>query len=121
MSATRAEPVRSPSHDSQALRELGLLDEVTASRSLLDLQDDWDDRGSPGYAEATWTRAVDFLVTLARRLTTERATALISAEVLPGAAGSIDLELRTEHRRLLVSVPPNAAMLPVGRSRQLPR
>src|SRR5215216_5948033 len=36
----------------------GLEAGIASSRSLLDLADDWDDAGAPGYDEATWQRAV---------------------------------------------------------------
>jgi len=81
-----------------------LADEIERSRVLLGLADDWDDAGSPGYAEATWHRAIGFLVGTATRLWDERGVALDGADVLPGSRGGIDIELRTADRRLLISV-----------------
>lgn len=87
------------------LDELGLMDVITESRSLLDLQDDWDGLGSPGYGVATWNSAVDLLVDIASQLRDRYGILLQSAEVLPGSRGNIDLELCTTNRRLLISVP----------------
>jgi hypothetical protein len=88
------------------MHRLGFLKEVVESRSLLDREDDWDDMGSPGYLEATWNRAVDFMLRLAINLRDSYHIRLNSAEIMPGSYGSIDLELRTSSARLLVSVPP---------------
>lgn len=89
------------------LYRLGLAKEILSSRSLLELEDDWDDCGSPAYAEGTWNRAISLLVQLATRLREDCQMQLTSAEVLPGSQGNIDLELRTGNRRLLLSIPPS--------------
>jgi hypothetical protein len=88
------------------MHRLGLLKEIIESRSLLDREDDWDDMGSPGYLEATWNRAVDFVVRLAIDLRDTYQVELDRFEIMPGSFGNIDLELRTDRARLLVSVPP---------------
>ena len=106
MSATQTRPALLQPHDLNLLAELGLAKGVLASRSLLDLEDDWDDRGSPGYAESTWLRAVDLLMRWADDLRSRYATHLSTADVVPGSAGHIGLELRTDRKRLLLSVPP---------------
>lgn len=106
MSATQTRPLQLQPHELARLTELGIADDVLASRALLDLDDDWDDRGSPGYADSTWLRAVDLLIRLADGLRTHHATRLATADVLPGSAGHIGLELRTDRKRLLLSVPP---------------
>lgn len=78
---------------------------ITSSRSLLDLTDDWDDAGAPGYDEATWQRAVRFLVSGVSRLWDEFGIRTERADVLPGPRGSIDLDWRTPGHELLVNVP----------------
>lgn len=105
MSATQTRPSYLEPPALTMLTELGLADEVLASRVLLEREDDWDDMGSPGYAEATWNRAVDFLVRLATRLRDAYQIHFTSLEIMPGSYGNIDLELRTERSRLLLSVP----------------
>jgi hypothetical protein len=78
---------------------------IASSRSLLDLADDWDDAGAPGYDEATWQRAVTFLVSGVSRLWDDFGVRTERADVLPGPRGSIDLDWRTAGHELLVNVP----------------
>ena len=79
--------------------------EIEASRALSILADDWDEAGSPGYAEETWRRAVGFLVWIATRLWEDHGDAVAEVDVLPGSRGNVDFEIRLPDRRLLVSVP----------------
>ena len=109
MSATQTRSPHLQPSDLALLARLGLADEILSSRSLLEREDDWDDMGSPGYAEATWNRAVDLLVRLATRLRDAYDIRLTSVEIMPGSYGNIDLELRTARARLLLSVPPSHA------------
>ena len=83
--------------------------EIEASRALLTLADDWDEAGSPGYAEETWRRAVGFLVRIATRLWEDHGRAIDEVDVLPGSRGNVDFEVRLPDRRLLVSVPTDPA------------
>ena len=83
--------------------------EIEASRALLTLADDWDEAGSPGYAEETWRRAVRFLVWIATRLWEDHGRAIDEVDVLPGSRGNVDFEVRLPDRRLLVSVPADPA------------
>src|SRR5215217_6350929 len=106
MSATQTRTPGLQPHDLARLAEWGFADEVLASRSLLQLEDNWEDRGSPGYAETTWIRAVDLLIRIVGGFRSQHATHLVTAEVLPGSASHVDLELRTDRKRLLLSVPP---------------
>ena len=80
---------------------------IQESRSLLDLPDDWDDEGSPGYAEATWMRAVDFLLHNAERLWQDQGVTVSAPEILPGPNGSIDLHWRVNNHELLLNIPAN--------------
>lgn len=79
--------------------------EIDASRSMLELEDDWDGEGSPGYDEATWQRAVDFLVRNALWLNNEYGVDLQSPRIRKGPRGSIDLHWRVTDRELLVNIP----------------
>jgi hypothetical protein len=82
-----------------------LLQAIKESRSLLDLQDDWDGEGSPGYAEATWLRAIEFLTSNAKCLKETAGTDIPVPFIEPGPHGSIDLHWRTSTRELLINVP----------------
>lgn len=84
---------------------LSLAAEINASRSMLELEDDWDGEGSPGYDDATWRRAVDFLVRNALRLSNEYGVVLQSPRIRKGPRGSIDLHWRVMDRELLVNIP----------------
>lgn len=72
---------------------------------MLDLPDDWDDEGSPGYAEATWMRAVDFLLHNAERLWQDQGVTVGAPAILPGPNGSIDLHWRVSSHELLLNIP----------------
>ena len=78
---------------------------IEQSRPLLDLADDWDDEGTPGYAEVTWDRAVEFLARTATRLWEQHGIRPETVAVLPGARGGIGLDWRAPGHELLVSVP----------------
>ena len=112
MSATQTSPVQLEPETLQVLQDLGLADEVLGSRSLLDLEDDWDDEGSPGYAEATWNRAVEFLVRLVSRLKEEYGLRLSDTQIMPGSYGNIDIHLRMPRAELWLSFPPSASAPP---------
>jgi hypothetical protein len=78
---------------------------------MLELEDDWDGEGSPGYEEATWQRAVDFLVGNASRLYDEYGVAIRSPRIRKGPRGSIDLHWRTPQRELLLNIPAESRVL----------
>ncbi|MGH2531681.1 MAG: hypothetical protein ACRDJW_05185 [Thermomicrobiales bacterium] len=79
--------------------------EVERSRTILDLEDDWDNAGAMGYAEDTWRRAVELLVRIAAAAWEEHGTRVEDIFVSPGDRGSIDLEIRTAGHELLMTVP----------------
>lgn len=84
--------------------------EIADSRKLLRLANDWDDAGSPGYAEPTWDRATGLLAETVARLWRNHGIVADGADVFPGSRGSIDFEVRTAGRRLLVSVSADATI-----------
>jgi hypothetical protein len=83
--------------------------EIEASRALLSLEDDWDEAGSPGYAEETWRRAIGLLIWISRRLWDDHGSDVEGVDVLPGSRGNVDFEIRVPNRRLLISVPADPA------------
>ncbi len=78
---------------------------IVRSRSMLELSDDWDDAGSPGYRPETWLRAVALLLGSALRLWDETGIAAVPAKVRKGPNGSIDLHWVRPQRELFVNVP----------------
>ena len=82
-----------------------LADEVEASRALLELRDDWDGEGSPGYERATWIRATRFLCVNADRIWQHSGDIVPAPDISPGSRGSIDLHWRTSDRELLINFP----------------
>jgi hypothetical protein len=81
---------------------------IVASRSMLELDDDWDGEGSPGYSAATWRRAVGLLLTSALVLAEDRELTVPRPNIRKGPLGSIDLHWQTAARELLVNVPAKA-------------
>ena len=80
---------------------------VDASRTMLELEDDWDREGSRGYAEATWKRATQFVSKHARWAWEKCGVRIDAPRIRPGPEGSIDLHWKTENYELLLNVPSN--------------
>ncbi len=78
---------------------------IESSRTILKLQNDWDEQGSPGYSGFTWKRVEKFLTDNALQLWRRHKTCFEPPRVLPGPDGSIDLHWRTPKRELLINVP----------------
>lgn len=78
---------------------------IEASRTILDLVDDWDGEGSERYAEATWERAVDFLEKSAERLWDMHGLVLDPPKILAGPEGSIDLHWNHPAYEMLINFP----------------
>lgn len=72
---------------------------------ILDLDDDWDGEGSPGYAPATWDQVERFLKRLERESRRYLGREMPAPAIDPADQGSIDLFWEMEDRRLLVNVP----------------
>jgi hypothetical protein len=82
-----------------------LWEAIQSSRGILQLHDDWDTEGSPGYSEATWNRAITFLLLNAVRHRIHHQGWLTAPRILPGPDGNIDLHWKTPQRELLISIP----------------
>lgn len=82
-----------------------LLQAIEESRWILELEVDWDDKGSPGYSEATWSCAVGFLTRSARNLWEYSGICMDIPNIDPGPSGSIDLHWKTASYELLLNVP----------------
>lgn len=86
-----------------------LAETIEQSRSLLQLEDDWDGAGTRGYAEQTWHRVVEFLVRYATALWEQHRTVTESLEILPDTEGALAIDWRTGNGELLITVPDNPA------------
>lgn len=82
-----------------------LATEIEASRSLLDLRDDWDDEGSVGYERATWSQVTRFLSSAAERVWLNLGALIPTPDISPGPRGSIDLHWLIPNRELLINFP----------------
>ena len=89
--------------------EAALAEGILASRWILDLQDNHDGEGSPGYKEETWQRAVDFVRNNAIWLWQRFGIHVELPEILPGPEGSIDLHWKSVRYDLLVNMPATAS------------
>lgn len=80
-------------------------DAIEASRYILTLGDNWDEEGSPGYAEATWQRATQFVRRAATQFINEYRRHIDPPKITPGPDGSIDVRWRGAKRTLLINFP----------------
>jgi hypothetical protein len=78
---------------------------LVESRSILELGDNWDGEGSPGYEEATWQRAAQFVVDGATRFWRSRQSAPPAPTITNGPDGSVDIIWRAGNRKVLINVP----------------
>jgi|GEM_PF-3180535 len=83
----------------------GISEAIRDSRSILDMKDNWDEEGSPGYTEATWNRAVQFIRENVRRLRQFNGVRIAPPRILPGPDGSIDIHWKLPKRELLINIP----------------
>jgi hypothetical protein len=81
------------------------LDTVRSSRAILSLTDNWDSEGASGYLEATWTRATNYLLEVAKTARDVFGRRFPVPLVSPAQEGSIDLFWKLPQRTLLINVP----------------
>jgi hypothetical protein len=82
-----------------------ILQEIERSKSILDLENDWDGEGSSSYKAATLSRASDFLTDNALQLWEIHHIKLDTPSVSPGPDGSIDIHWKSTARELLINIP----------------
>lgn len=82
-----------------------LIEAITTSRFVLDLEDDWDDDGAAGFDEQTWRRAAETLANLATGLACGHDVSSMTMEILPGTSGGLDIDARLDSREVLISIP----------------
>jgi hypothetical protein len=78
---------------------------IESSRKILDLKDDWDEEGSPGYKESTWNRATQFVRDTSLSFRRGAGFWVDPPRITPGPKGSIDIHWRTSKRELLINIP----------------
>lgn len=81
---------------------------IEASRALLELGDDWDGQGTPGFSLEVWRRTVGLVVALAHDLRGKRELVVDDVQILPGEDGGLAIDWRTAKRELLITVPKNS-------------
>lgn len=82
-----------------------LVEVIRSSRSILSLEDNWDDEGSPSFTETTWSRATKLIKDLANSHWRACGVWVNPPRILPALQGSIDVHWKTEKRELLMNVP----------------
>ena len=82
-----------------------LAEAIRVSRYILDLEDDWDEEGSPRFNEATWKRATNFVKQIALSYRQSAGIWIDPPRILPGPEGSIDIHWKTSKRELLINIP----------------
>ena len=86
-----------------ALRNIA--DAIEESRYIRDLRDDWDADGSPGYGEATWSRAARLVAESSMAFWRTYRSVPSAPSITPGPDGSIDMVWRSAERKLVINVP----------------
>jgi len=82
-----------------------LFQSIEKSKYILELEDDWDDEGSPAYDKATWIRAIEFLYNYTKKIYDETGKIIDPPKISQGPEGSIDILWKTESYRLLINIP----------------
>ncbi len=82
-----------------------LAESIQNSKYILDLEDDFDDEGSPRYDFETWKRAVDFLVNSAKWALDKNNVVIDSPKIYHGPDGSIDILWKNSDYKLLINFP----------------
>jgi len=83
----------------------GLTDTIKESTSILEIGDNWDEYGSPGYDEGTLVRAINLLVLYARKIRDENEIIINAPRICASKDGSIDLFWEADTYKLLINVP----------------
>jgi len=78
---------------------------IERSRRIVELNDDWDSEGSPGYVQATLDITIEVLESIVEGILTSLRVSITTVDVQPGPDGSIDVEFVVGDRRLLLNVP----------------
>jgi len=92
--------------DLQAPPELrSLRAAIERSREITELQENWDEEGSPGYSVETWRRATTYLERQVFVCWDRHGVVIPTPWITPGPDGSIDIHWQTDLYELLVNFP----------------
>ena len=80
---------------------------IEKSKSILLLEDDWDDEGSEGYDKVAWEAAAKFLMDYAQLLFQDFNVEIDTPKIHPGPKGSIDIIWEVKQYRLVVNINKN--------------
>lgn len=92
---------------------------IEDARSLLDLENDWDEDGAVAIDAKTWRRAAILLTECARRVWDRYQRSIVAPDITPVPDGSIDLDWHLTDYELLVNIPsdPNGTVGYYGNNR----
>jgi hypothetical protein len=85
--------------------EPAISEAIELSRYILSLEENWDEEGSPGYQQATWERATNFVKDLATSYWELTNLWVCPPSIMPGPEGSIDIHWNASKRELLINIP----------------
>lgn len=77
---------------------------IEESKSILDLEDNWDDEGAERFHLQTWLRAIEFLTSYAIAALRDFGVLIEKPEITPGPDGSIDVLWKNSSYRLLFNI-----------------
>ena len=78
---------------------------IIESKYILELENNWDDEGSPPYKKSTWKTAIKFLITLSNLAYDKIGVIIDAPRIYHSSEGSIDLLWKKDHYRLLINIP----------------
>lgn len=79
--------------------------EIEKSKYMLSYEDDWDDEGSVGYTQETWTKAVTFVKKLRKWFLQYSTMSFPVPKIYHGPHGTIDLIWKNENIRFIINIP----------------
>jgi hypothetical protein len=107
VTAVAAQPVRA-THTAELPKMpralLHIQQSINDARFILALKDNWDDNGAYKVPQSVFTNAQLFLEKYALYILNDLETIVAAPDISPVKDGSIDLEWRTPHARMLVNV-----------------
>ena len=81
-----------------------VIKEITDSKQILELQEDWDLSGAKAIKREIWLAAVKILAKYARYVLFEFSVIIQPPEINPVPNGTIDLSWRTKNARFLMNI-----------------
>jgi hypothetical protein len=117
VTAVAAQPVTTS--DSLALKKMPtqlkhIEQSIDEARFILALKENWDDNGAYKIQKNVFTTAQSLLEKYALFIANDLETIITAPDISPVKDGSIDLEWRTPHARMLVNVKPNGKIAYYG-------